>query len=190
MLKKVLLGIAVVIVVFLGFVATRPDKYHVERSQKIEAPSDVVFAHMNDLKAWASWSPWDKLDANMKKTYEGPAKGVGASYAWEGNDKVGKGKMTITDTQPTTKVAYKLEFIEPFAAVAATGFNIKPEGEKAVSVTWWMDGNNDFMGKLFGLFMNMDKAIGDDFEKGLATLKTVTEAQAKTAETAAKPATP
>ncbi|HET6281492.1 MAG TPA: SRPBCC family protein [Polyangia bacterium] len=177
-LKKVLLVLAIGIGGFAVFVATRPDAYRVERSQKIEAPADVVFAQLDNFKAWSEWSPWDKLDPNMKKTYEGPAQGVGASYAWQGNDKVGKGKMTVTEVTPPTAIAYRLEFIEPFASVAQTRFTVKPEGEKATLVTWAMEGKNNFIGKGFGVFMDMDKMIGKDFEKGLGSLKTIVEAEA------------
>jgi hypothetical protein len=181
MWKKILAGVAIALIGFLGFVATRPDKYHVERSQKVSAPASVVFPHLDDLKAWSSWSPWDKLDPAMKKTFEGPAKGVGSSYTWQGNSDVGTGKMSITESQPISKVAYRIEFIEPFTSTAMTNISLKPEGENAVTVTWAMDGDNNFAGKLFGLFMNMDQAIGGDFEKGLANLKSTTEAQAKSA---------
>lgn len=177
-LKKVLLVLAIGIGGFIAFAATRPDTYKVERSLKMEAPADIVFAQLDNFKAFAAWSPWDKLDPNMKKTFEGPAQGVGAGYAWEGNDKVGKGKMTITNTTPPTSVVYKLEFLEPFASVATTTFSIKPEGEKASNVTWTMDGKNDLIGKAFGVFMDMDKMIGADFEKGLGGLKTIAEAEA------------
>ena len=115
----------------------------------------------------------------MQKTFDGPGKGIGASYAWQGNKQVGKGKMEITESQPHTQIKYRLTFIEPFAAVAGTGFNLTPNGDKTVVVTWAMDGTNNLMGKVFGMFMNMDAAVGGDFEKGLAGLKTVAEGEAK-----------
>jgi len=177
-LKKVLLVLAIGIGGFAVFVATRPDSYKVERTAKIEAPADVVFAQLDNFKAWSEWSPWDKLDPNMKKTFEGPAQGVGASYSWQGNDKVGKGKMTVTEVTPPTAIAYRLEFIEPFASVAQTRFSVKPEGDKAAAVTWAMEGKNNFIGKAFGVFMDMDKMIGKDFDKGLGSLKTIVEAEA------------
>ena len=153
---------------FLFYASTRPDTYRVERSTKIEAPATVVFSQLEDFKAWGTWSPWDKLDPAMKKTYAGPPKGVGAIYSWEGNKKVGKGRMAITDAKPPTSIAYRLEFIEPFAAVANTSFKLAPEGDKATNVTWAMEGTNNLIGKAWGVFMNMDKAIGADFEKGLS----------------------
>ncbi|MES1205725.1 MAG: SRPBCC family protein [Pseudomonadota bacterium] len=167
---------------FLAFAATRPDTYKVERSTKVDAPASAVFAQLEDFKAWTAWSPWEKKDPQMKKTYEGPPSGVGSSYSWEGNKDVGKGKMAITASEPPTNIRYRLEFFEPFAAVANTAFSVVPEGDKTVSVTWAMDGTNNMVSKIFGVFMNMDAAIGGDFEKGLAALKAVSEAEARKQE--------
>jgi hypothetical protein len=178
MLKKILGVVAVLVVAFAGFVATRPATYHVERSKEIRAPAEVVFAQLDDFRAWPAWSPWEKLDPGMKKTYEGPERSVGSSYAWQGNSDVGKGKMTITDRHPSSHLGLRLEFLEPFASTAATDFRLRAAGD-AVNVTWSMEGNNDFMGKLFGTFMDMDAMIGADYEKGLAALATVSEAEAK-----------
>jgi uncharacterized protein YndB with AHSA1/START domain len=177
-LKKILIVIVLAVVGLLGYAATRPDTYRVERSTTIEAPPAVVFNQLEDFRLWTAWSPWEKLDPQMKRTYEGPEKGVGASYVWEGNKDVGKGKMTITEAQPPASVGYKLEFIEPFASQAQTTFRLAPQGN-ATSVTWEMAGNSNYMMKLFGIFMNMDKAIGGDFERGLTNLKLVAEDAAK-----------
>jgi hypothetical protein len=178
MLKKILIGLVLVVGGVLVFAATRPDTYHVERTAKIDAPATVVFSQLEDFKAWAAWSPWDKLDPQMKKTYEGPPVGVGSTYSWQGNDKVGKGKMSIVGSQPPTEIKYRLEFIEPFTAIASTGFKVAAEGDKA-SVTWSMDGNKNLMAKVFGLFKDMDAQIGSDFDKGLAGLKAVAESESK-----------
>lgn len=174
MLKKIGVGLAALLVVLGIVVAVQPSTYRVERKITINAGPEAVFAHLEDMKAWAAWSPWDKLDPNMQKTFEGPAKGVGASYTWSGNDDVGKGRMTITAATAPTSVTYKLEFIEPFASVAETGFTLSVSGSQT-TVTWAMNGSNDFMGKAFGLVMDMDAMIGADFERGLGTLKGVVE---------------
>jgi Polyketide cyclase / dehydrase and lipid transport len=179
MFSRILIVLVVVVGGFLAYAYTRPDTYRVERTEKIEAPTPVVYSQLEDFKAWGAWSPWDKLDPNMKKTFEGAPKGKGASYSWQGNDKVGKGKMTITDSQAPTEIKYRLEFLEPFAATANTAFKLSPEGDKATSVTWSMEGTNTLMGKVYGVFVNMDKAIGADFDKGLASPNTVAEAEAK-----------
>jgi hypothetical protein len=175
MWKKILLGVLVLLLGFLGFAASRPDTYRVERSATIEAPAVAVFEQIDDLRAWPAWSPWDKLDPGMEKAYSGPPRGVGSSYSWKGNEKVGEGKLAITESEAPTRVACRLEFIKPFSSVAQTEFRLVPAGT-FTTVTWSMQGQNNLMGKVFGLFMDMDSAIGADFEKGLASLKQVAEA--------------
>jgi hypothetical protein len=176
MLKKILLGLAGVIAVFVVVVALQPAAYHVERSATIAAPAAAVFGHVNDFHQWDAWSPWAKIDPNMKTTFEGPAAGPGAIYTWAGNSDVGEGRMTLTESRPGELVGIKLEFIKPFASTCATAFTFKPQGDQT-AVLWTMDGENNFIAKAFCLFMNMDKMIGGDFEKGLAQLKTVAEAK-------------
>jgi len=178
MLKKILIGLAVVIVIFLIVVALQPGTYSVTRSLTIAAAPDVVFPHVNELKKWAAWNPWEKLDPNMKLSYEGPEAGVGASYSWVGNSDVGEGKMTITGSQPNESIQFKLEFFKPMAGVSDTKFTFKPQGDKT-DVTWSMTGKNNFIGKAMCLFMNMDKMIGGQFEQGLGELKAIAEAPAK-----------
>src|SRR5437762_935696 len=118
MLKKALLGILALVAVFAIVVATRPDTYHVQRSTKIEAPADVVFATVNDFQSFAEWSPWAKMDPGMKATISTPSSGVGAKYEWAGNKQVGKGSMTIVESTAPTHTKEKLVFIEPFAGQA------------------------------------------------------------------------
>ena len=182
MIKKILLGIVIVVVVlvvvFVCIVALQPTRYHIERSATMNASAPVVFAHVNDFHKWEAWSPWAKMDPAMKQSYEGATSGTGAVYSWAGNSQVGEGRMTITDSHPSDLIKIKLEFIKPFAATNATDFTFKPQGNQT-TVTWTLDGNNNFMGKAFGLFMNMDKMVGGDFEKGLAQMKAVSEAALK-----------
>lgn len=182
MIRKILLygviAIVVIVAVFCVVVALQPTHYHVERSATMNASATVVFNQVNDFHKWDAWSPWAKLDPNMKASYEGTPAGTGAIYSWTGNNQVGQGRMTITDSKPGELVKIKLEFIKPWAATNATNFTFTPQGNQT-AVKWTMDGENNFMGKAFGLFMNMDKMIGGDFEKGLAQMKTVAEAAAK-----------
>lgn len=185
MFKKILLVLVVAVAGFLAFAATRPDTYHVERSIKIDAPPSVVFSQLENLKAWEAWSPWEKRDPAMKKTFEGPPVGVGSAYSWEGKE-VGAGKMTITGSEPPRQLKLRIEFIKPFKATAAVAFTLASAGDKATGVTWAMDGTNDLIGKVFGIFMNMDQAVGGYFEKGLASLKTLAEAEAEKQAAAAK----
>lgn len=175
MWKKIGIGAAALIVVLLLVIATRPSTYRVERSATIGAAPEAVYAQVSDFKKWEAWSPWGKLDPSMKTAYEGTQGTVGAVYAWTGNDQVGAGKMTVTAVDPNKRIDIKLEFIKPFASTAANGFVLAPAG-KDTKVTWFMEGTNDFMGKAFTLFMDMDAMIGKDFEKGLADMKKVVEA--------------
>jgi len=178
MLKKILIGLAIVIFIFLIVVAMQPGTYSVTRSLTIPAAPEVVFPHVNELKKWAAWNPWEKLDPSMKLTYDGPEAGVGASYSWVGNSDVGEGKMTITGSKPNESIQFKLEFFKPMAGVSDTEFSFKPQGNQT-EVTWAMSGKNNFIAKAMCLFMNMDKMIGGQFEKGLGDLKAIVEAPAK-----------
>ena len=179
MLVKILVGVAGVLVLFVAAVATRASAYHVERKLEIAAPADLVFGVLNDLRQFAGvlvlfGSPLEKRDPNMQRSIEGPAAGVGQSYAWSGNREVGQGKMTIEESVPGQKVGVKLEFVKPMASTATCALTLA--GTPAGSfVTWSMAGNHNFIGKAFGMFMDMDKMLGADIEKGLAQLKTVAE---------------
>lgn len=185
MFKRILIVLVVIIAGFVAFAATRPGSYRVERSARMDAPAAIVFAQLEDLRAWSAWSPWEGKDPLMTKTFEGPAKGVGAGYMWQGNDKVGEGKMTITDSRPPSDVKLRLEFIKPFAAVATTELTVQPDSAGSCTVTWAMEGTNNLIAKMFGLFMNMDTMIGNDFDKGLAALKQLAESEARKQEAAA-----
>lgn len=178
MLKKIIIALVVILVVFVIIVATRPANFRVTRSTIISAPPAVVFAQVNDFHKWDAWSPWAKLDPAMKQTHEGAPAGVGAIYSWAGNKKVGEGRMTITESRTNELIGIKLEFLKPFAAVNTTEFTFTPVGNQT-TVNWSMTGTNNFMAKAFCMFMNMDKMVGGDFEKGLADLKSVAEAPGK-----------
>jgi hypothetical protein len=165
--------ILVVILAFLAFVATRPAEFRIARSRTLPATPATVHAYVNDFHKWPEWSPWEKLDPTMKKEWSGAPAGVGASYHWVGNNKVGEGRMTITDSRAPQSVTLRLEFIKPFAATNVAQFDLAPSGS-GTNVTWAMTGQRNFVMKAFGLFMNMDKLVGTDFEKGLASLDAVT----------------
>src|SRR5436190_6259844 len=174
MLKKTVIVIGILVVVFVVIVAVQPGEYSVVRSATMAAPTPAVFEQVNHFHKWDAWSPWAKLDPTMKQTYEGPPAGTGAIYYLAGNKKVGEGRMTITDSRASDLIRIKLEFIKPFASDADTEFAFKPEASQT-GVTWSMAGKKNFMSKAFGLFVNMDKMIGGDFEKGLTQLKSAVE---------------
>jgi hypothetical protein len=178
MLKKILLGLAVVLVALCGFIATRPSTYTVQRTATFKASPDVAFALVNDFHHWGQWSPWDKLDPNQKITFEGAATGVGAIYNWSGNDDVGEGRMTIEESKANELVRIKLEFIKPWQSTNATSFTFSPVAD-GVSVTWKMEGHSDLIGKALSPFMDMDAMIGKDFDDGLAAMRKVAEAETR-----------
>lgn len=176
MLKKVLLGIVAVVVLFLGFVATRPSSFTVTRSTTINAPADAVYAQVSDFAKWPNWSPWEELDPGMKKELTGEAGKVGATYHWTSDkDDVGEGQMTITAVKAPESIDYRLDFIKPYAAVNQTDFKIVSKGATS-DVTWTMNGPKNFFMKGLMLFMDVEGFVGKDFEKGLGKLKTVAEA--------------
>jgi Polyketide cyclase / dehydrase and lipid transport len=179
MWKKILLVLAIVIVAFVVVVALQPDDFTVSRSARIGATPAAVFAQVNDFRRWESWSPWAKLDPAMKQSFEGPSSGEGAAYSWSGNSKVGEGKMTLIKSQPPEVIHIRLDFEKPMKGTNLTEFIFKPEGQGTV-VTWAMSGRQNFVQKAFCLLMNGKKMVGNEFEKGLAQMKAVTEAAAKT----------
>lgn len=179
--KKLLIVLLVLLLIvsgFAGYVATQPSDYHVARSATMAAPPAEVFAQVNDFHNWEGWSPWLKIDPNAKGTYEGPASGKGAIFKWAGNQEVGEGSMTITESRPNDLIKIRLDFLKPMAGTADVEFTFKPEGD-GTKVTWSMAGQNGFIGKAFcTLFnMNMDKMIGDKYEEGLAKMKSIVEAK-------------
>lgn len=178
MLKKVLIGLAALVVLFLILVAIQPADFRIERSASIAAPPGVVFGQVNDFHNWEAWSPWAKLDPAAKNTFSGPSSGTGAMFAWAGNNEIGEGRMTLIESVANELIRIKLEFIKPFASTCDTQFAFKPDGE-STRVTWTMAGQNNFMSKAFCLFVDMDKMIGADFERGLVLLNTAAQAAIK-----------
>jgi hypothetical protein len=154
----------------------QPGEFAVERTALIQVPAAAVYSQVSDFRRWSAWSPWERLDPSMQKTFTGV--GAGATYAWKGNRDVGEGIMTMTETVPPSLLRIKLEFLKPMEGTSDTTFAFKPEGG-GTKVTWTMTGKNDFVGKMFCLFMNMDKMVGGDFERGLASIKALAEGTGK-----------
>ncbi len=179
MVKKIFIALAAILVMLTGLILMQPASYKVVRSTNINASQSDVFALIDDFHRWEKWSPWAKIDPNMKTTYSGAAKGTGAIYYWIGNGDVGEGRMTIQESSPSDRVAIKLEFIKPFESNSITTFLLKPEGSGSTNVTWEMAGDNTFMGKAMSLFASMDSMIGGDFEKGLRQMKAAGESAGK-----------
>ena len=139
----------------------------------VDAPPSAIRPLINDFKAWIQWSPWEGLDPDLERTYTGPERGVGAAYAWTGNRKAGSGSMEITGSSPEA-VDITVHFLKPFKATNQTTLSFEPVAD-GTQVRWVMTGEQKGAMAVFGKFMNMDKLIGPDFEKGLARLKAVAE---------------
>jgi hypothetical protein len=170
------IGVIVIVLALLVIVASfKPDTFRMERSTVINAAADKVFPLINDFHRWPAWSPWEKMDPNLKRAYSGASEGQGAVYAWEGNKKVGEGRMEITSATAPSNVIIKLDFLKPFEAHNTAEFTMAPEGTGQTRVTWAMHGPQPFMFKVMSIFFNMDKTVGKDFESGLANMKAAAE---------------
>ena len=176
MLKTLaIIGVVVVVAIagILLYAATKPDSFRVQRVVLINAPSDKVFPLINDIKAWTVWSPYEKKDPAMKRSYGAVTAGKGATYAWDGDKNVGQGSIEIVESGPR-KILLKLDFVKPFEAHNMGEFLLEPKGD-STSVTWATYGPSPYISKVVGTFMNIDDLIGRDFEKGLADLKAAAE---------------
>jgi carbon monoxide dehydrogenase subunit G len=174
MLKIIAIGLLVLIVALLGYAATKPDTFRVQRMTKVKAPAEKIFPFINDFRRWSAWSPYEKKDPAMKRTFSGAATGQGAVYAWEGDSNVGQGRMEIMTSSPPSKVAIKLDFFKPFEAHNMAEFTLEARGD-STDVTWAMHGPSPYMAKVMHVFFNMGKMVGKDFEAGLANLKNIAE---------------
>lgn len=170
----ILIFLTVLIVVFLLFVAGRPSSFRVERSIQIRAPKTKVFSLINEFRQWEAWSPWESVDPQVKRSYSGATCDVGAIYEWSGNRNIGQGRMEIIASDPPNHLIIKIDFIAPFTAHNTVEFILTTLGE-SITLTQAMLGPNTFMGKLMGLFISMDKMIGEKYEQGLHKIKAIAE---------------
>jgi hypothetical protein len=174
MLVIIAIVVGVLLVALLSFAATRPDKFRVERTETILSTPDRIFELIDDFHNWASWSPFEKYDGAMMKTFSGAARGKGAVYAWAGNSKAGEGRMEILDTVPPSRIRIKLDFLKPFEGHNTADFTLDRKGA-STAVTWAMYGPQPYMLKLMSIFLSMDKMLGKEFAAGLANMKAVAE---------------
>ena len=173
-IKTVFAGIAIVFGGVLIYGAFKPGSFHVQRTVTINAPPDRIFPLINDFHNWPQWSPYEKLDPNLRRSFSGPANGQGATYEWEGNARAGKGRMEITQSVPPSKVAIRLDFIKPIEGHDDVEFGLQPNGN-STNVTWEMSGRLTFPGRVMTIFVSMDSIMGGDFENGLAKMKAAAE---------------
>jgi carbon monoxide dehydrogenase subunit G len=174
MFKIIAIAVVVAIAAVLVFAATQPDTFHIQRSTNIKAPPETIFAFLNDFRKAASWSPYEKKDPAMKRSFSGAASGRGSVYDFEGNKDVGAGRIEIVESLPPRKVTLQLDMREPFEARNTVEYTLEPKGE-ATQVTWAMYGAVPYISKVICLFLDMDKMVGKDFEAGLANLKAAVE---------------
>ena len=174
MLKTIAIVVVALVAALLVYAATKPDTFRVQRSASIKAPPAKIFAILNDFQRWEAWSPWEKKDPAMKRTFSVVTSGKGAQYAWQGNSDVGQGRMEIAESTPPSKVAIKLDFVKPFETHNLVEFTLEPQGD-ATNVTWAMQGPSPYIAKVMQVFFSMDKMVGKDFEAGLANLKALAE---------------
>jgi carbon monoxide dehydrogenase subunit G len=173
MLKTIGIIVAIALVAVLVTAGFQPDTFSVQRSTTIAAPPEKIVPLITDFHRWGAWSPYEKLDPDMKRSFSGADSGKGAVYEWAGSSKVGQGRMEITEAAPS-RIAIKLDFLRPMRAHNVATFTLEPQGG-ATSVTWAMDGPSPYMAKVMHLFFNMDRMVGHDFETGLSNLKTIAE---------------
>lgn len=165
---------AVLVAALLGFAATRPNTFEVKRAQSIQAPADRIYPLIDDFHNWASWSPYEKLDPTMTKTFSGARSGEGAIYNWAGNNKAGQGRMEIAEASAPSRIRIKLDFLKPFEGHNTAEFTLEASGP-STNVTWAMYGPQPFLFKLMSIFVSMDKMLGKEFAAGLANLKAIAE---------------
>lgn len=173
-MRMIALILIVGLLLVLGYAATRPDSFRIERSVTVKAPPEKVFALINDFQKWALWSPWEKKDPGMKRSLSGATQGAGAIYSWEGNKDVGTGRMEILESKASSNVRIRLNFMKPFEAQNTAEFSLNPNAEQT-EVVWAMYGPQPFIAKLMSLVFNMEKMVGPDFEQGLAAMKVAAE---------------
>jgi hypothetical protein len=175
MFEIILIVLAVAVIVLLVVAARQPDEFRVTRSTILPVAPSIVFPYVNELRNWEAWSPWARLDSDAKSTFEGPVAGSGAVMRWAGNKEVGEGSMIITESRANELVRFRLEFLKPFKGTNTAEFIFKPQGDQT-HVTWSMYGENNFLSKVIGIFINCEKMVGGQFEQGFANLKEVVEA--------------
>jgi len=173
-LNIIVIVVVVLIAGVLILAATKPDTFRVQRAASIKAPPEKVFALISDFRRWDAWSPWEKKDPAMKRTFGAATSGEGATYAWEGNKEVGQGSMRIVESVPPSKLALQLDFLKPFEAHNTVTFMLDAK-DGATDVTWAMEGPVPYLAKIVHVFVNMDRMVGKDFETGLANLRASAE---------------
>lgn len=174
MLTIIAIAVLAAIAGVLIVAARKPDVFEVSRSATMRATPERVFALLADFRNWGEWSPYEKKDPAMTRSFPGATSGTGALYAFEGNNQVGAGQLAIVEVEAPRKLAVTLDMTRPMACSNLITFTLD-EIEGGTRVTWHMQGSCPFLGKLMGTIFNMDRMVGRDFEQGLAALRNASE---------------
>jgi uncharacterized protein YndB with AHSA1/START domain len=174
MIITIAITAGILVAALLAAAAAKPGTFRIQRTKTIQASPERVFVLIDNFRQWDSWSPWEKLDPAMKRTFSGAERGQGAVYEWCSKGKAGQGRMEIMDTVAPSRVAIKLDFLKPFEGHNMAEFRLDRDGD-STHVTWTMYGPHRYMCKLMSMFFNMDKIIGREFETGLANIKSIAE---------------
>lgn len=178
MLVNILIAVAALVAaavaVILILAARKPDVFRVHRSATIRAPAERIYPLVASLRGFARWSPYEKKDPDMRREFDGPEAGIGASYAWAGDRNVGRGRITVVDAEAPGRVEMSLDMLSPMKVSNIVEFTLAPQGD-ATLVTWAMRGKTPFFCKILQTLFDMDKMCGRDFEAGLADLEALVE---------------
>jgi len=168
------LAAGVAVAGLLAYAATKPSTFAVGRSTRIDAPPERIFPLIANLRSMNTWNPFVAPDPDIRISYSGPDSGKGAAHTWSGNRNVGEGRVEITDDIPPSRVELRLQMVKPMKADNTVTFTLEPSTD-GTEVTWAMSGRQPYLGKLMAVFVNCDHMVGAQFDKGLASLKTLAE---------------
>lgn len=174
MFKKVAIAVVAMLIVFVGYVLTRPSHFRYSRSGTYKAKADMVFPYLVSFKKGNEWSPYMKVDPNMKLTYAGEDGQVGSRMEFEGNSDVGAGHLEVLKVVPNELVEIKLTMTKPIYGENIIRYALN-EQDGITQFTWSMEGDSGFMGQLISVFIDCEKMVAGDFEKGIANLRPIVE---------------
>lgn len=171
--KKILIGLVVIVAGIFIIAATRPNTYTVERTMKINTPPDKIFPYLISFKKGLEWSAWDRQGEEVKRTFTGPESGMGATYEFEGK-KSGHGKLSYKSIVPNEEVKIDLTFYKPMQGSNDVTYSLKKDGDTTL-MKYHMTGPAPIIARIIWLFADMDKYMGDKFNESMQNLKTLVE---------------
>ncbi len=166
--------IALMIIGIFVFAWTKPNTISIQRVADIKATPEQIFELINNFRNWPAWSPQDKSDCTMKRTFGETASGQGATSEWTSKGRAGTGRMEMIESIAPVKITVKVELFKPFQACNINEFTLEPL-DNMTRLTWAMRGTNPYLAKMMSIFVNMDRMMGKHFEAGLDSLKTLSE---------------